>query len=48
MKIQSTESDNETKIAFSRYFKQIVIHTGARGPELPPPFVTFCLHIYFQ
>jgi len=22
--------------------------TGARGTELPPPFLTFCLHIYFQ
>jgi len=26
----------------------IVNITGARGMELPPPFLTFCLHIYFQ
>jgi hypothetical protein len=26
----------------------LVFITGARGTELPPPFLTFCLHIYFQ
>ena len=28
--------------------KNLDIYTGARGMESPPPFLTFCLHIYFQ
>ena len=35
---------------YSKEIRRLVITTGARGNELPPPpfFLTFCLHIYYQ